>query len=446
MRRRILALLLVVTLCLGAMPVYASAEEPVTVYVTIASRRNLELIRYPVTLTDHNKNGFYDVDDALWLAHNNDYTNKYGGYQSYTTEGIAGLWISLLWGDWAAGWYGYIINGKTAERADTEVHNGDEIYAWVYYTSDADVAVSDVITKFDKTTASITAGESVEVTLAPTSAAARGADVKVYRMKSDGFKKGEEVSTDAVLGSDGKATVNFPMSGTYLITAREHDKVLKALVPPYCVVTVAPTAAYTVSSAYGAAGGETKVTVSLNHTIGEPLTSFSFKPTAAEGLTLTNATFTEDLPYEWNVSLENGVVTVFTTEEEPCDVPTGEIVELTYEVADTAAEGNYLVSLDESSTTYTYKADKTLAVDDTVQSGSVVVGQICGDLNRDAAVNNQDIVLLRQYLVGLKTADDIAVDAADVNADGKINLADVLILARHLAQWRDYATLPHSDS
>ena len=446
MRRRILVLLLVLTLCLSALPVYAAAEEPVIVYVTISVQADLKLIRYPVVVKDQNGNGFYDIDDALYLTHNNDEINMRGGYAAYSVEGLSGLWVNRLWGIDPGGWIGYMLNNTMPDRADTEVKNGDELYAWIYYTTSTSPDVADVVTKFDKTTASVTAGGAVDVTMQPARAVTSGANVKVYKMNANGFKKGEELSTDAVFDSNGKATVHFPQSGTYLITAREHGNVLNALVPPYCVVTVAPTAAYAVSSSYGTAGGEAKVTVSLDHTFGDSLTSFSFKPTAAEGLTLTGATFTENLPVEWNVRLEDGIVTVYREDDEACAVPTGEIVELTYAVADTATDGTYPVSLDPNSTAYHLEEDKTVAVDDTVQEGGVIVGQICGDLNRDAAVNNQDIVLLRQYLVGLKTADDITVAAADVNADGKTDLADVIVLARHLAKWPGYASLPYNNS
>lgn len=444
MRRRILALLLVLILCLGALPVASAAENPITVYVTISNKGDLQLIRYPITVSDVNNNGFCDIDDALWLAHNNDYTKMYGAYSSMFTDSTSGRWITKLWGGGAHDWYAYRCNGKEPDRADTEVFNGDEIYAWICVTTSDLAAVEDKYSAFTQYTASITAGESLDLQMKPKSAVNLGVDIKVYSMSSDSYKKRTEIPTDAVMQSDGTVSVHFPKSGTYLVTAKERSGATNSLVPPYCIVTVAPTASYTVSSVYGQPGDTVELTVSLEHAIGQNVTSFCFTPEAAPGLTLTDATYTNELPIEWDVELENGVVTVFmdTDTYAPMEPPAGDVVKLTYEVSETAAAVSYPVSLTDFQ--FFDEAEDEIEVPCTVESGGVVASALCGDLNGDAAVNNQDMILLRQYLVGLKTEEDIAVSAADVNADNVIDLTDVIILARHLTKWPEYGTLPYN--
>lgn len=56
---------------------------------------------------------------------------------------------------------------------------------------------------------------------------------------------------------------------------------------------------------------------------------------------------------------------------------------------------------------------------------------IPGDLNGDGVVNMQDVVLLRQYIVGGYEV-EINILAADVNEDGKINMQDVVLMRQYI--------------
>ena len=131
MRKRILSLLLAFVMLLGMFPVSAFATEENVAYVTIAVEGDLKLVRYPVAMTDHNENGKFDIDDALYLAHNNDSADMYGGYGSAPAgEGYTGLLVTKLWGD-DSGWFGYTVNGQSANSAEDTVKAGDELYAIV---------------------------------------------------------------------------------------------------------------------------------------------------------------------------------------------------------------------------------------------------------------------------------------------------------------------------
>ena len=70
MKKRILALVLVLALCAGLLVMPVGAAEPEAVaYLTISVAGKLQLTRYPVTLTDENENGKLDIDDVLQVGH-----------------------------------------------------------------------------------------------------------------------------------------------------------------------------------------------------------------------------------------------------------------------------------------------------------------------------------------------------------------------------------------
>lgn len=60
---------------------------------------------------------------------------------------------------------------------------------------------------------------------------------------------------------------------------------------------------------------------------------------------------------------------------------------------------------------------------------------ICGDLNNDGKLNDQDSILLDRHLA--EWGNTIDISAADMNGDGKVNDQDSIILARTLAGWYD---------
>ena len=54
-----------------------------------------------------------------------------------------------------------------------------------------------------------------------------------------------------------------------------------------------------------------------------------------------------------------------------------------------------------------------------------------GDINGDNTVDETDIFVLRQYLVGIKV--EVVVGALDPNGDGFTNMRDVALLAQYIA-------------
>lgn len=58
--------------------------------------------------------------------------------------------------------------------------------------------------------------------------------------------------------------------------------------------------------------------------------------------------------------------------------------------------------------------------------------EILGDANRDEKVSLADLVLIRQYLIGKKTAEDLHMCVCDLDGDGEVRLADLVLLRQFL--------------
>jgi len=57
---------------------------------------------------------------------------------------------------------------------------------------------------------------------------------------------------------------------------------------------------------------------------------------------------------------------------------------------------------------------------------------LTGDFNGDGYINNKDVVMMNQYVIEKRTADEIQMLAIDVNGDGYVNNRDCAMLARYL--------------
>ena len=241
MKKRILPLLLALVLFFGVVPLPAWAAGDV-VYVTIADRGEMQIVRYPVTLEDKNGTGAYEIDDALMLAHNEE-TDQLGGYKSYSdADKTEGIWITQLWSRWHNGYVGFTVNGAKAYSAADPVKAGDEIYAWNYYTTDWD-ELKDIEACFDKATdpvvIDIKPGKSVTLTLGPEKALTNGAQIRIYPMKSNGWKLDKRYTPEtAEMDAGGTFTYTFEEAGVYCILAEHTSEAFLGLVPAYRYVFV----------------------------------------------------------------------------------------------------------------------------------------------------------------------------------------------------------------
>jgi len=220
-----LSLVLLLCLCCGL----ALAADP-TVYVTIADNEGkLVLVQEPIAVKDADSDGKLTINDALYCAHEAKFSGGVTGYMSEMTE--YGLSLKKLWGIDNGTGYGYYVDNASAMSLGDEVKDGSRITAFVYTDT---TNWSDTYCFFDKTSASVKAGDTVEVTLTgagydasynPVNSPVAGATILV-----------NGTATDAKTDDNGKATVKLSEAGTFTISAKSDTQIL---VPPALVVKVA---------------------------------------------------------------------------------------------------------------------------------------------------------------------------------------------------------------
>lgn len=199
----------------------------------------------PVNLTGK---AVYTLDDVFKAVHDACYDGgAEAGYES--ANGTYGLYVTKLWGD-TSGQFGYQVNNGTVNvmGLSQSVEDGDVVEAYILESAYPD---SEAYAIFDKTTAQVTVGGSLELSLEQA-----GYD-EAYNMVFSPCEgatltlDGEttQVTTDAA----GKATVTFSAPGTYVVSAVKtktvNDAAVTAITAPVCKVTVTlPDASITVPS------------------------------------------------------------------------------------------------------------------------------------------------------------------------------------------------------
>jgi hypothetical protein len=73
-------------------------------------------------------------------------------------------------------------------------------------------------------------------------------------------------------------------------------------------------------------------------------------------------------------------------------------------------------------------------VDLTIESGSVTVVRLMGDVNDDGIVDVADVITLRRYMAGGYGV-TINEEQADMNQDGMITVTDIIMLRRYVVNW-----------
>lgn len=227
------------TVCGEADPDYKTAEGEVHVFVTIADKGNVVLFQQSITVIDVNHNGIFDVDDALYAAHEASYEGgAAAGYSSYESQW--GLSIGMLWGD-TSYCYGYWLNNASCWSLEDVVAEGNHLVAFVYSDSDF---WSDSYAEFEQFDYAATAGEALTVKLDKAGydenwntvfSAHAGATVTVYDNEGKALTEGYTVTDNG----DGTYTVTVDAEGSYYVVATDSDPLL---VPAVCELTVSKKA------------------------------------------------------------------------------------------------------------------------------------------------------------------------------------------------------------
>ena len=233
MKKRLLSLLLALTmaLSLATTGAWAADQDSIQVTVTIANqgaiavgKNNTLMARVPVTVTDRNGDGEIKYDDAMIAVH-----------KAYCEQGEAGFainggWVSTLWGG-TEGVGGFYRNNTMTATIDKEtIQNGDALTAFSY----ADTTNwSDKYSFFDRDTVSVKTGETLTLNLKKQgyNEAATPANAALVTVDNEGAFHELNVTTD----DKGDATLSFDKAGTYVVSAYGSEDIL---VPPVCIVTV----------------------------------------------------------------------------------------------------------------------------------------------------------------------------------------------------------------
>ena len=220
--KKITAAIIAAVIIAAALPCSAAAAEAADVTVSISTAGKITAACETLRVTDLNRNGKIDIDDALLCIH-----KKHN--QKYTSEDSAyGRAITCLWGD-QSGSYGYFVNDKMVmTNLDEAISSGDYIAAYSFTDT---AGFSDSYAWFDQKIIRQSAGDNGQYTFSLT-AKYTGFDENwntvEYPLTEATVKTGDKVlgTTD----KNGEITITLP-KGTYTITAEKSGTVI---VPPVC--------------------------------------------------------------------------------------------------------------------------------------------------------------------------------------------------------------------
>ncbi len=243
----LLALLMVVSLLPAAAlaaeddPIAAAGEAAasIDIFVTISDKGVVTVPMGKVKVKDLDANGAFDVNEALFAAHEAFYTGGAAGYATYTSEW--GLGVSKLWGIETTG-VGYYNNNTMCMGPTDPVAEGDHVCAFIYADT---TAYSDSYAYLDKYDYTAKAGEELTVTLTaqngfdenwnPVFAPCDGAVIRIMKADTHEWLPIEKWSFTG--GENGTYGVTINEAGDYMIVA---DKPEAYLVPAVAAVKVAP--------------------------------------------------------------------------------------------------------------------------------------------------------------------------------------------------------------
>ena len=237
MKKRLLSLLLALTmaLSLATTGAWAADQDSIQVTVTIANqgaiavgKNNTLMARVPVTVTDRNGDGEIKYDDAMIAVH-----------KAYCEQGEAGFAMdgsmcSMLWGVETKNLCFYRNNEQTGYIDGQSITANDNLVAFPYMDT---TGFSDRYGFFNQETVSAKTDEAVTLNLqgqgyneswVMTTEPVVGAELEVYQ-------NGKFQKLNVVTDDKGNSTISFDKAGKYVVSAQKSG--IK-WIPPVCIVTV----------------------------------------------------------------------------------------------------------------------------------------------------------------------------------------------------------------
>ena len=328
-----------------------------------------------------------------------EYGEKYGALPIPTRKGYR-----------FEGWY-TLPSGGERITGDTSVSITDNQFLYAHWISTAVTGVT-----LDKTTTSLTVGESFDLTA--TVSPADATDPSVSWKSSD---------TSVATVANGVVTAVAPGTATITVTTADGGKTAS------CVVTVSEPIAedkptVRVSSVTGRAGETVDVTVELENNPGIAVIGFdvNYDTNALALKAITAGNIFADTEVDGNLEKVPFTFNAYTGKANKTD--SGILVTLQFEIKENCEEKTYPIEVTAVEALNIDEEDVLFAV----SSGAVTVRNVIpGDVNGDGKVARSDLLRLAKYFAGHSVEIDQA--AADVTGDGKIARADLLRLAKYFA-------------
>ena len=237
MKKRLLSLLLALTmaLSLATTGAWAADQDSIQVTVTIANqgaiavgKNNTLMARVPVTVTDRNGDGKFTYDEAMAAAHKAYYEKGEVGFA------MDGSMCSMLWGVETKNLCFYRNNEQTGYIDGQSITANDNLVAFPYMDT---TGFSDRYGFFNQETVSAKTDEAVTLNLqgqgyneswVMTTEPVVGAELEVYQ-------NGKFQKLNVVTDDKGNSTISFDKAGKYVVSAQKSG--IK-WIPPVCIVTV----------------------------------------------------------------------------------------------------------------------------------------------------------------------------------------------------------------
>ena len=236
MKKRLLSLLLALTMALSLVTTgaWAADQDSIRVTVTIANqgaiavgKNNTLMAQVPVTVTDLNKDGKFTYEEAMIATHKAYYEKGEDGFA------MDGSMCSMLWGVETKNLCFYRNNEQTGSIDGQSITANDNLVAFPYMDT---TGFSDRYGFFDQETVSAKTDEAVTLNLqgqgynawVMTTEPVVGAELEVYQ-------NGKFQKLNVVTDDKGNSTISFDKAGKYVVSAQKSG--IK-WVPPVCIITV----------------------------------------------------------------------------------------------------------------------------------------------------------------------------------------------------------------
>lgn len=214
-----MAAAMIVSFSAVCMNSFADEAETTKVYVTISdTNSSLVLTQVPVTVTDIDNDGKLTINDALYIAHEDNFDG--GAKAGYSTvESEYGIAVDKLWGIENKLSYLFHVNSEMSSSMTDEIKNGDYVDAYMFPDpSDLNYFYS----WFDKRDGGeVEPDTEVELTLSYASFDASWNRVVAPIKNAKITVNGKE--TDFVTDDEGKVTVKLTDAGKNVISAVASD-------------------------------------------------------------------------------------------------------------------------------------------------------------------------------------------------------------------------------